>query len=241
MAAAGEDHPREVERKSSPAAALNLFEPAPQPALPVEVPFSRPPTIRRPNAAAAPKPAFPFPATAGRSIPTRSRPWLEIEYEPTRAVIDRDVASIEFDVFIVNNGEAPARNVLVEACLMNAVPEQDAEVRVFFDAPVGAGDRIASIPPMGRIGLKSAVSLPLDQSHAHRVEGRRLFVPLVAFNTLYEWAGSSGQTSASFIVGLATSDKDGDGNSRMAPIELDRGPHIAAELESRRHPLGVKR
>jgi hypothetical protein len=241
LVAAGEDHPHEIERKSSPAATPHLFKPAPQPRLPVEVPFSRPPTIRRPNAAAAPKPASPVPATVGRSIPTRGRPWLEIEYEPTRAVIDDDFASIEFDVFILNDGEAPARNVLVEACLMNAGPEQDAEVSGFFDAPVGAGDRIASIPPMGRIGLKSAVSLPLDQIHAHKVDGRRLFVPLVAFNTLYGWAGNTGQTSASYIVGLATSEKDGDGNSRMGPIELDRGPHIAADLESRRHPVGVSR
>jgi hypothetical protein len=200
-------------------------------------------TIKRPNAFARAETAPPQPVRAGGIVSTRLRPWLEIEFEPTRAVIDEARASAEFDVFVVNSGNAPARNVLVEACMINAGPEQDAELRRFFDAPVGAGDRIAAIAPLARIALKSAVSLPLDQVRAYEVNGRRLFVPLVAFNALYEWGSNSGQTSASFILGRATSSSDGEGegDSRMAPLRLDLGPRIFRGLEGRRHPLAMRR
>ena len=102
---------------------------------------------------------------------------------------------------------------------------------------------MAVIAPLARIALKSIVSLPLDQVRAYEVNGRRLFVPLVAFNALYEWGSSAGQTSASFILGRATSSSDGEdeGDSRMAPLRLDLGPRIFRGLEGRRHPLSMRR
>ena len=237
--------PREMEPRSFPPTPTppTLPEPAPPPPL-IRAPSSGGITIKRPNAFAPVEPAPSRPsARMGGIVSTRLRPWLEIEFEPTRAVVDEARASAEFDVFVVNSGNAPARNVLVEAVMINAGPEQDAELRRFFDAPVGAGDRIAAIAPLARIALKSAVSLPLDQVRAYEVNGRRLFVPLVAFNALYEWGSSAGQTSASFILGRATSSSEGEGegDSRMAPLRLDLGPRIFRGLEGRRHPLAMRR
>ena len=156
-------------------------------------------------------------------------------------MIDEAQAHVQFDVVVTNSGNAPARQVLVEACMVNAGPEQDAELRRFFDSPVGVGDRIEAIPPLGKIQLKSAVSLPLDQVRAYEVGGRKLFVPLVAFNALYAWGSSSGQSSAAFILGRGTSAADGEGDARMAPLRLDLGPRIFRELDSRRHSLGLRR
>ena len=94
-----------------------------------------------------------------------------------------------------------------------------------------------------RVALKSAVGLPLDQVRAYEIDGRRLFVPLVAFNALYEWGSSAGQTSASFMLGRTTrSSGDGEeGDSRMAPLRLDLGPRIFRGLEGRRQPLVLRR
>lgn len=250
--------PREIEPRSFPPAppppppAPPAPQPAPQPAAPpVARPLTRAPvsggiTVKRPNAFASPQPAPPPPPLLSRPtgiISTRLRPSIEIEFVPDRAVIDEAQASVRFDVMVTNSGNAPARNVLVEACMINAGPEQDAELRRFFDAPVGAGDRIASIAPLATLALKSVVSLPLDQVRAYEINGRRLFVPLVAFNALYEWGSNTGQTSASFILGRATSSSDGegDGDSRMAPLRLDLGPRIFRGLEGRRHPLAMRR
>ncbi len=238
--------PRELEPRSFPPAPpppVSVPEPAPQHAPLVRAPVTGGITIKRPDAFAPAQPALRPPTRSGGIISTRLRPWLEIEFEPTRAVIDEARASVEFDVVVTNSGNAPARNVLVEACMINAGPEQDAELRRFFEATVGAGDRMAVVAPLARIALKSVVSLPLDQVRAYEVSGRRLFVPLVAFNALYEWGSSDGQTSASFILGRATSSSDGEGegDSRMAPLRLDLGPRKFSGLEGRRHPLNMRR
>ncbi|MEO5641424.1 MAG: hypothetical protein ABIQ98_06625 [Sphingomicrobium sp.] len=221
------------------------FPPAP-PSTPLQAPVSGGITVKRPDAFAPradPVPPRAAPAKAMGIVSTKLRPWLEIDFEPSQAVIDPGQASVQFDVVVTNSGSAPARQVLVEACMVNAGPEQDAELRRFFEAPIGTGDRIAAIPPLGKIALKSAVSLPLDQVRAYEVGGRKLFVPLVAFNALYEWGNSGGQSSAAFILGRSTSagDGEGEGDGRMAPLRLDLGPRAFRGLEGRRHPLGMRR
>ena len=201
-------------------------------------------TVKRPNAFAEPRPtSAPLPTTPKPFgiVSTRLRPWLDLSFEPSRATIDETNANVTFDVVVTNSGNAPARQVSVEVCMVNAGPEQDTELRRFFDAPVGAGERIDAIPPLGKIQLKSAVSLPLDRVRAYEVGGRQLFVPLVAFNALYEWGGNAGQSSAAFILGRGSGGADGAGDSRMAPLRLDLGPRVFHELDARRHSLGMRR
>ncbi|MCA1653113.1 MAG: hypothetical protein ABR588_04085 [Sphingomicrobium sp.] len=202
--------------------------PRPQP---FQAPESPAPTLQRAPAAATPG-----------IVSARLRPWLEIAFQPSRAVVDEATASVQFDVVVTNSGSAPARQVLVEACMINAGAEQDIELRRFFDTPVGAGERIESIPPLGSLSLKSAVSLPLDQVRAYEVGGRKLFVPVVAFNALYEWSNGQGQSSASFILGRGANggESESDGGSRMAPLRLDLGPRLFRDLDARRHPLGMR-
>ena len=241
--------------------------PAPEPArqpqrAPTAAPLLRAPvsggiTVKRPDgfAPVAPSPPPPTPSTAPSLqtmgiVSTRLRPWLEIELVPSRAIVDEAQASVEFDVVVTNSGNGPARQVLVEACMINAGEEQDDELKRFFDAPVGAGDRIDAIAPLSTITLKSAVSLPLAQVRAYEVGGRRLFVPVVAFNALDEWGAGKGQTSASFLLGRATGVSDevpGDEGEaptvdrRMAPLRLDLGPRVFRRLDARRHSMGKRR
>jgi hypothetical protein len=245
-------------------------EPEPEPErqrAPTAAPLLRAPvsggiTVKRPDgfAPVAPPPPPPVSATAPSLqtpslqtmgiVSTRLRPWLEIELVPSRAIVDEAQASVEFDVVVTNSGNGPARQVLVEACMINAGEEQDDELKRFFDAPVGAGDRIDAIAPLSTITLKSAVSLPLAQVRAYEVGGRRLFVPVVAFNALYEWGAGKGQTSASFLLGRATGVSDevpGDEGEaptidrRMAPLRLDLGPRLFRRLDARRHSMGKRR
>ena len=239
--------------------------PAPEPArqpqrAPTAAPLLRAPvsggiTVKRPDGFAPAAPPPPTPSTTPSLqtmgiVSTRLRPWLEIELVPSRAIVDEAQASVEFDVVVTNSGNGPARHVLVEACMINAGEEQDDELKRFFDAPVGAGDRIDAIAPLSTITLKSAVSLPLAQVRAYEVGGRRLFVPVVAFNALYEWGAGKGQTSASFLLGRATGVSDevpGDEGEaptidrRMAPLRLDLGPRVFRRLDARRHSMGKRR
>ena len=122
---------------------------------------------------------------------------------------------------------------MIEACLVSAHAGQDAEIARFFQQPVGKGDRIPAIPPLGNISLKSAVRLPLAQLHSFEMEGRTLFVPLVAFNILY---GGDAQASASFLVGRGT-----DEDEKLGPFRLDLGPRIFRGLSARPHSTGLTR
>ena len=187
-----------------------------------------------PPAPAGPRPAAkPAAASDGLIVSTRLKPEIAIHFQPDRAVVTESDVMLQFDVVVANSGSAPARDVLVEARMVCAHPGQDAEIAAFFQQPIGKGDRIAAIQPLGRISLKSSVRLPLEQLHSFQVEGRTLFVPLVAFNILY--SGNS-QTSASFLVGRGT-----DADEKLAPFRLDLGPRIFRGLSSRPHSMGLSR
>jgi len=194
---------------------------APKPPVPEPAPRPAPPP--------APKPAGPGIVSA------RLRPSLEIEFAPTRCVYADDGATIEFEAALLNSGAAPARDVLLEVRLFNAGEAQDRDIEAFFAHPVGQGQRLRQIPPLQRITLKHAVSLPREQLRAYQLEERLLWVPTVGFNAVYRWAGGEGQTSASFLIGRETK------GEKMAPFRLDRGPRIFRGLGARLHTVGVRK
>jgi hypothetical protein len=213
-------------------------EPAPIPVArprPDPVPSSAQPTPRPdPVPPPAPKPAPRAPVDDGLIKSTALKPELNFQFVPDRAVVTENEVLLQFDVVLTNSGAAPARDVLVEAKLVPAHAGQDAEIAAFFQQPEATGDRMAGIPPFGKVSLKSAVRLPLDQLHSFEVEGRTLFVPLVAFNILFRGGGGEGQASASYLVG-----RGADGDEKLAPIRLDLGPRIFRGLSARPHSMGL--
>ena len=194
------------------------------------------PTPRPLERTPPPRPAPPAaPAAPSGLVTTRLRPWLEIEFAPSRCVVDNDKAVVEFEVSVFNSGSAPARDVLIEASLFNAGPGQDQEIGAFFAHPVAKGERISVIPHLQRMSLKSAVHLNRAQIRQFEVQGRRLFVPLIGFNALYRWGGGEGQTSASYLLGRETK------GEKLAPFRLDLGPRVFRGLGARAHNLRVRK
>ena len=189
------------------------------------------PAARAPPPRAEPPP----PAPAPTIVSTRLRPQLEIEFAPMRCLIEPTRAVIEFEVGIVNSGAAPARDVLVEACMFNAGPTQDQDIGAFLAHPVAAGNRVALLPPLKRLAMKSAVVLGVEQIKMFEVAGRKLFVPLVAINALYRWSGGEGQTSASYLVGRDTQAE------KLAPFRLDLGPRVFRGLGAREHHVRLRK
>lgn len=213
---------RQRPRESFAGAGALAFEapsPAPSPA----------PPVRTPPPAAPAKPA-----SVG-IVSTRLRPWIEIEFTPQRAIVDEQKAAIAFELSVFNSGSAPARDVLLEASMFNAGPMQDQQIRMFFENPVAKGDRIPVIPPLKRVAVNTAVFLPREQIRPIEVEGRQLFVPLIAFNALYGWSTGSGQSSASYIVGKLTN------GEKLAPFRLDLGARVFRNLEAREHELRLRK
>jgi hypothetical protein len=198
-------------------AALESFVPAEPP----PAPLARTP---------APKP----PAAKGGLVSSSLRPWVELEVVPGRCIVDDEKAVLEFEVTLFNSGSAPARDLLVEACMFNAGPTQDEEIGAFFAHPVAKGDRVPLLAPLNRLALRSSVVLSREQVRVFEVAGRPLFVPLLAFNTLYRWAGGNAQTSTSYLIG-----RDNKGE-RLAPFRLDSAPRVFRGLGAREHNLRVR-
>ena len=207
-------------------------QPAPPPAAPPRAAPVPPPAARAP--VPEPTPAPPPPSAPVGIVSTRLRPWLDIEFHPLTAVIDGEKGAIEFEIVVYNSGSAPARDVLVEAALFNAGPDQDQVIGQFFERPAGPGDRIPVIPPLQRMEFRSTVQLNRDQLRIFEVEGRSLFVPLIGFNAHYRWSGGEGQTSASYVVGRNT---DGE---KMAPFLVSQGSKSFRGLGAREHTLRVR-
>lgn len=165
------------------------------------------------------------------------RPWIELELEPSQAVVSDEQAAIAFDVTLFNSGSAPARDVAVEACLINAGQQQDVQLSEFYTSPGEVRDKIPTVAPMTRITLKSAVRLPREAVQEYEVEGRKLFMPMVAVSSRYRWSSGEGQSGASFLVGSANAKDD----AKLGPLRLDQGARGWKKLAARRYEKGIRK
>jgi hypothetical protein len=195
-----------------------LPDPQPQPS--VSAPTPAPPSRRAPAASGV--------------VASRLRPALELGFHPLRCQVDDDQVAIEFELELFNAGTAPARAVLAEASMLNASATQDNELSAFFANPHGVGERLAMIPPMKRISFKSQVVAPRAAVQEYELAGRKAFVPVIAFNALYEWSGGRAQSSAAYLVGRDTQQE------KLGPLRLDQGAREFRELGARPLPSGVR-
>ncbi len=180
----------------------------------------------------------PAPATGAPIgiVSTSLRPWLEVELTPDRALVDDDGAAIAFDVTLFNSGAAPARDVSIETCLLNAGARQDNDLSDFFGRPRPSTDTIPVIAPQSRVPLRTAVKLKRSDIHEYEVEGRKLFMPLVAISTRYRWSSGEGQTGAGFLVGRGKEEE-----ARLSPLRTDQGTRSWKGLGARRYEKGLRR
>lgn len=184
---------------------------------------------------ASPVQPKPDPVIPGGIVATSLRPWIDIELTPDRALLDEAGAAIAFEVTLFNSGSAAARDVIIEAKLLNAGASQDVELSAFFTAPAAPGDPIPQIAPYARIPLRSAVRLIRAEIREYEVEGRKLFMPLVAINIRYRWSSGGGQSAVGFLVGQGK-----DGQEKLAPLRLDRGARSWTGLGARRYEKGLR-
>ena len=167
-------------------------------------------------------------------VASRLRPLLEIGMQPLRCLVDDSQVTIEFEVELFNAGTAPARAVLAEASLLNASATQDQELAAFFANPVGEGERMEAIGPMKRVTLTSRVIAPRSAVQEYELGGRKTFVPVVAFNALYEWSGGKAQSSLAYLIGRETL------TDKLGPLPAGTGSREIRGLGARPLPLGVR-
>ncbi len=177
----------------------------------------------------------PDPLVPGGIVSTSLRPWIEIDLAPDRALLDEQGTAIAFEVILFNSGNAAARDVIVEAQLLNAGASQDVELSAFFAAATKPGDPIPQIAPYARIPLRSAVRLTRGEIREYEIDGRKLFVPLIAVSVRYRWSSGEGHSAAGFLVG-----QSGEGKEKLAPLRLDKGDRSWKGLGVRRYEKGLR-
>jgi hypothetical protein len=206
----------------------------PEPAAAQPVPVVPPPTPQK----RAPRPSFDNVST-GDVVGVQIRPWLQLEFKPDRAAATLTEAAVQYELAISNVGNAVARNVRIEARMFNAGSEQEREIKAFFASSVDEGKsaQVLAIPPRKGARLRNVVAMPKEHVREINVQGRRLFIPLVAFNVIYEWGeGKSGQTSMSYLVGREP-DTPSD---KMGAFRLDLGPRVYRSVAQRPSEVAVQ-
>ena len=229
---APEPDPESRPRAQTPAP----FLPRPDPIPSVSGRKPLPTTLMPPPPSPVPAQPRADPIIPGGIVSTALRPWIDVELSPDRALLDDQGAAIAFEVVLYNSGSAAARDVIVEAKLLNAGASQDVELSAFFTAEATVSDPIPQIIPYARIPLRSAVRLPLSAISEYEYEGRKLFMPLVAISVRYRWSSGEGQSAAGFLVGQGA-----EGQDKLAPLRIDLGARSWNGLGVRRYEKGVRR
>ena len=205
-------------------------------------PEPEPKPMPRVAPASAPTPA-PSPAPRADTSPpkpqgivsTGLRPWVEVNMRPLRCTVTEAEVTFEFELDLFNSGSAPARDILVEAVMVNAGENQDQDLAAFFSRPPGPGQRIDVIAPLSRTAFTTQVVVSRDHVRVVDMGGRQVFVPLLAFNAFYRRGTGEGQSSVTYLVGPAAK------GEKLAPFRVDLGPRMFDALAARMLPLGVRK
>lgn len=155
--------------------------------------------------------------------PAGPRPWLELDIAPERAAATDSEVYVRYALTLTNRGEADAGNIRIDPRLFNAGAE--GEMAAFFRGPIHdeSGSPHVVLQPGRSIKLNGQVAMPNSELREIELEGRRIFVPMVAINVAYDWAGGgSGRTSRSWLVGREAEVP----SEKMGPFRLDLGPRI---------------
>lgn len=198
-------------------------------------PEPEPKPVPRPAPSPTPEPRADTPPPPVGVVSTGLRPWVEIAMQPLRCTVTDTNVTFEIELELFNSGSAPARDILVEAVMVNASENQDQELAAFFARPPGPGQRIEVIHALNRTAFVTQVVIAREHVHGFNMQGREVFVPLLAFNAFYRRGSGEAQSSVAYLVGPATKAE------KLAPFRLDLGARLFESLAARLLPLGVRK
>lgn len=214
-----------AEQHSDPVAASSAL-PLPTPKPPSDLapaPGQRKPTMLRPS---TPEPAL--------------RPWLEIDFVARRAGTNMTSATVDFELAIRNIGSVVANDVRVMVQLLTANPHQNAQLQTVFDRPTDQPIMAPfALDPQDTARINAVGTLAIEKINRLELEGRPMFVPIMAVRAVYSWAdnrGDRGSTANAYILGVGR-----EGQDKMQPLWLDSGPRMVDRITYRLHEIGVRR
>ncbi len=171
------------------------------------------------------------------------RPWLELELKTQRASFTANEAVIQFELAIANTGGSAARNLRIDVKIFNAGREQDQEIGAFFKT---AGRTVTklNLPGIGPDStgvIRGEVAMPLEEMRAVKLDGRMLFIPVVAVNALYDYGENrTGHSAKSYVVGRELQESADKPAEKMGAFRVDQGPRIWRTIGQRPHSLAKR-
>lgn len=152
------------------------------------------------------------------------------------AAVTPEELQLQVDILLTNSGSAPAREIAVEAIVLNAGPDQGAEIARFYARPDADGQAPDVVPPMGQLALSATLKLPRSAFREYAAGETTVVVPVVALNAGYKAGPTRGRTSAAFLVG-----RSGTSAEKLGPLPTNQGAKGFAKLAARRLPESVRR
>jgi hypothetical protein len=174
----------------------------------------------------------PDPEPAAPAEPPRA--WLELDIVPERASATDRETIVNYELVLRNTGGAEAGNIRIDPRMFNA--NEERAIADFFAGPIHAhsGSPHVTIQPGAELRLETITGMPKEEVKAIEVQGRSIFVPMIAINVAYDWeGGGAGRSSKSWLVGREAETP----SARMGPFRLDLGPRIYRQVGRREAKL----
>jgi len=219
----------------------------PRPVAPPLAPTVPPPAPAQPAPPSQPEPLTAAPSLAEAApMPMESpvatqrvsaRAKLDVELKLKRAGTNLLSAAVEYQILVTNSGDVPARLVTTDVRILTAGAEQDAVLKALFAAPI---EKPVTVPfdvsPGATATLDGMAMMPREMLNVMTVEGRTLFIPVLAINLLYEWDGGSGQTATSYVIGI-----DRGEGAKLAPFRLDGASRMRDDVSRIPYTVSARR
>jgi hypothetical protein len=151
-------------------------------------------------------------------------------------VLSETELQLHLDLLLTNSGSVPARDIAIEALVLNGGPTQEAELQTFFARPDGTAKAAELLQPLQQLPLQPTVRLARTAFREYAAGGGQVLVPVLAFNIGYRAGSTDGRSSAAFLIGLPP--KSGD---KLAPLRTDQGPRTWSPIAMRALPGNIRR
>ena len=173
-----------------------------------------------------PTPPPPPPPAVAEPVPSEAAPdtraLIEVTLVLKRAGTNVLSAAVDYTIVAQNTGNRAATGIHLNVRLLSAGTQQDAQIAAVFAAPIA--QPVAApfdLPPGATIELGGMAMHPKQTLEPLDVAGKVLFVPVLTVNLTYDWAGGSGQTARSYVIGI-----DRGAEAKLQPFRLDAPPRM---------------
>lgn len=179
----------------------------------------------------APQPlAVPAPQVAPPIVEYARRPRLSLEFVPDKATLGFSALTLKGQLRLVNDGDAPARDMQLRATMISASQRQQETIAAFH------GGAIPITPnPLGeakageQLALDIEMSVQVSELDSYMIGDKKIFVPVMLANLSYDWEGGSDNVTMAWMVGRESAPQQ----PKMGPLRLDLGPRSFSPLGQR--------